>query len=103
MKCREATLAGRRRGGSFNLRIDSNGSLNEPPRPRQTRCLRAIFFTARPPLLCQGEFSLRIGSFLNSSTSGSLNLGSKLSRNNAARQSFICRDSAQLGGLQRHL
>ena len=33
-KRREATLAGRRRGGWFELRIDSGGSLNEPPRPR---------------------------------------------------------------------
>src|SRR5437867_12097184 len=61
MKCREATLAGRRRGGSFNRRIDSNGSLNEPPRPRQTKCLRAIFLdgAATPPLplLCPTSFA----------------------------------------------
>ena len=32
--------------------------LNQPPRPRQIRCLRAIFLMARPPLLCQGgEFA----------------------------------------------
>src|SRR6266702_2694310 len=39
-------------GGSFYLRIESNGSLDEPPRPRQTRCLRAIFLdgAATPPL-----------------------------------------------------
>src|SRR5438876_679136 len=73
MKCREATLAGRRRGGSFNLRIDSSGSLDEPPRPRQTRCLRAIFLdgAATPPLPRRGVFaSYRF--VLNSSTSGAL-------------------------------
>src|SRR6266516_847404 len=73
MKCREATLAGRRRGGSLNLRIDSSGSLDEPPRPRQTRCLRAIFLdgAATPPLPRRGVFaSYRF--VLNSSTSGAL-------------------------------
>src|SRR5437773_2827161 len=78
MKCREATLAGRRRGGSFNLRIDSSGSLDEPPRPRQTRCLRAIFLdgAATPPLPRRGVFaSYRF--VLNSSTSGALKLGDR--------------------------
>src|SRR5438552_7565282 len=73
MKCREATLAGRRRGGSFNRRIDSSGSLDEPPRPRQTRCLRAVFLdgAATPPLPRRGVFaSYRF--VLNSSTSGAL-------------------------------
>src|SRR5439155_4146216 len=83
-KCREATLAGRRRGGSFNRRIDSSGSLDEPPRPRQTRCLRAIFLdgAATPPLPRRGVFaSYRF--ILNSSTSGALNflyLGPNLRR-----------------------
>src|SRR5439155_18590321 len=61
------------KGGSFKLRIDSYGSLNEPPRPRQTRCLRAIFLdgAATPPLSRRGVLaSYRF--VLNSSTSGAL-------------------------------
>src|SRR6266516_4793939 len=63
MKCREATLAGRRRGGSFKLPLESIRGLNEPPRPRLLK-ERGYFLMARPPLLCQGgDFSLRIGSY----------------------------------------
>src|SRR6266704_6293884 len=53
MKCREATLAGRRRGGSFKLPLESIRGLNEPPRPRLSK-ERGYFLMARPPLLCQG-------------------------------------------------
>src|SRR3989449_5171707 len=53
MKCREATLAGRRRGGSFKLPLESIRGLNEPPRPRLSM-ERGYFLMARPPLLCQG-------------------------------------------------
>ena len=54
-KRREATLAGRRRGGWFELRIDSSGSLNEPPRPRLSAdAFGDILLTARPPRLNQG-------------------------------------------------
>src|SRR5262245_12029526 len=48
-KFREATLASRRRGGSFNYRLI--GGLNQPPRPLHQRRLRDIFLdvASTPP------------------------------------------------------
>src|SRR5437867_7580257 len=79
IKCREATLAGRRRGGSSNLRTDSIGGLNEPPRPRQTRSLRVIFLdgAATPPSPRRGLFASQ-RFILNSSTTGTLTLGTRI-------------------------
>ena len=53
-KYREASLAGRRRGGSFKVPI--NRRLNEPPRPLHERWLRAIFLgvASTPPLPRRG-------------------------------------------------
>ena len=50
--------------------------LNEPPRPRQIRSLRAIFLMARLPLLFQGGDFASQRFTLNSSTSGGLKLDS---------------------------
>src|SRR5262245_60334589 len=59
-KFREATLASRRRGGSFNYRLI--GGLNEPPRPLHQRRLRGIFLdvASTPPWPRRGMRLLRL-------------------------------------------
>ena len=52
-KYREASFERSGRGGWFKPPTIS-GSFNQPPRLRQLRMLRGIFFMAQPPLLSQG-------------------------------------------------